>query len=101
MPTPWQRCCGFIAGLILLPSVHANDLRLPALYSAHMVLQGGTDAPVWGWAGAGEAVRVRIAGREEATSADRAGKWQVTLHNLPAGGPFTLQVEAGSGRVSV
>ena len=29
------------------------DVRLPALFSQHMVLQRQTQAPVWGWACAG------------------------------------------------
>ena len=36
---------------------------LPAVISDHMVLQQGVEAPVWGWADAGEAVTVSFAGQ--------------------------------------
>lgn len=100
MPTPWQRCGAFFTGLILLCSVSQAALRLPALFSTHMVLQSGT-APVWGWAGAGEVVKVNLAGHEGSVRADATGKWVLTLRDLPAGGPYVLQVNAGADRLSI
>ena len=35
--------------------LHA-DVRLPAIFSDHMVIQRDVEAPVWGWAEAGEKV---------------------------------------------
>ena len=46
---------------LLLPqiSVIAN-IQLPAVISDHMVLQQGVSAPIWGWADAGEEVRISV-----------------------------------------
>ena len=47
-------CC------LVFSTTHA-EVRLPALFSDHMVLQQDAAAPVWGWASAGERVTVSIA----------------------------------------
>jgi Carbohydrate esterase, sialic acid-specific acetylesterase len=62
----------------------AADVRLPALFSDHMVIQQDHEVPVWGWASPGEAVSVAIAGLEQKTTADAKGKWSVKLGKLPA-----------------
>jgi sialate O-acetylesterase len=69
----------------------ASDLKLPALFSDHMVLQQKLACPVWGWASDGTKVTVEINGqRATATAKDRC--WQVQLPALEAGGPYTLTV---------
>jgi len=74
-----------------IPSVCA-DVRLPAVFSDHMVLQADATVAVWGWADAGEAVTVSIAGQSKTTKADD-GKWTVKLGKLkPSGEPQTMTV---------
>jgi len=51
----------FIAIVAALATRAAADVKLPAIFSNHMVLQAGVNAPVWGWADAGEEVTVTIA----------------------------------------
>src|SRR2546425_12135261 len=68
------------------------DVRLPALFTDHMVLQQGQKNRVWGSADPGEDVIVTIAGQRQATKANDKGKWQVTLDALAVGGPHTLSV---------
>ena len=49
----------------LLPGIPAHgDVRLPKIFGNHMVLQRGMKLPVWGWAGAGESVTVKLTGKE-------------------------------------
>jgi sialate O-acetylesterase len=50
----------FFALTVLLSSVAFADVRLPALFSDHMVLQRGRAVPIWGWADDGEEITVRI-----------------------------------------
>jgi sialate O-acetylesterase len=67
------------------------DVRLPGLFSDHMVLQQGVMVPVWGWADEGERVTVEF--REQQVSVPcRGGKWKLCLHPLSAGGPDELKV---------
>ena len=46
------------------------DVKMPAIFGGHMVLQQGQKDRVWGWAEPGEAVTVSIAKQSKATKAD-------------------------------
>ena len=70
-----------------------GEVRLPAILSDHMVVQAGVPVRLWGWAGVDEVVTARIgAGAPVMTKANGAGKWQVFLPKLAAGGPYTITV---------
>jgi sialate O-acetylesterase len=68
-------------------------VTLPAIFSDHMVVQTGRDVPVWGWADAGEQVRVTLAGQTKTAKADAKGKWMVKLGPMPTGEALTLTVQ--------
>jgi sialate O-acetylesterase len=72
-----------LLALACAPALPA-DVKLPAIFSDHMVLQRDVEAPVWGWADAGEKVTVSFAGQNKSTTADATGKWSVKLAKLPA-----------------
>lgn len=77
------------------------DVRLPAIFSDHMVLQADAPASVWGWAAPGEAATVSIAGQTHETRADGAGKWCIQLKPLKATAqPATLTVQ-GSNTLTI
>ena len=83
--------------LLLLPCLTGREaratVRLPALVGSHMVLQRDQPLHIWGWAGPGEVVRLTLRGRSYVASVpDAAGRWQVTLPAMPAGGPCVLTV---------
>jgi sialate O-acetylesterase len=85
-------CLAGAAALGLAPCARA-DVKLPALFSDHMVLQRDTAAPVWGWAEPGEEVTVSVGGQAKTAKADAAGQWSIRLDALKAGGPLTLTVK--------
>lgn len=72
--------------LLLLAAIAAAraDVRLPAIFGDHMVLQQDAPLPVWGDADADEEIVVSFAGREARTRAAADGTWRVTLPALPA-----------------
>ena len=70
------------------------DVRLPALFSDHMVLQRDLPLSVWGWADVGEEVTVSIAGQTATTKANTTGRWMVKLDRLVAGEGLTLTVSS-------
>ena len=76
--------------LVMLPfarsSASAAELRLPSIFSDHMVLQCGRAVPVWGWADPGEQVVVEFGGQRKSSAANADGKWMVTLDPLVATG---------------
>jgi sialate O-acetylesterase len=74
-----------LATLLLVPSLHAA-VKLPLVFSDHMVLQRDAPVPVWGWADAGEEITVAFAGQTKKAKADAKGDWAVTLDPMPASG---------------
>lgn len=84
--------------VVAVSQIAQAEVRLPALFSDHMVLQQGEAVAVWGWADAGETVTVSVAGQKRTGKAGADGRWRIKLHRLKAGGPHTLTV---SGKNSV
>lgn len=88
------------AALVALGAPGARaDVRLPALFSDHMVLQRDAPLSVWGWAAPGERVAVEAGGRRAEATAGPDGRWQVRLEPLAAGGPLDLTVAGRTTRV--
>jgi sialate O-acetylesterase len=67
-----------------LAALDAAELRLPSIFSDHMVLQCSKAVPVWGWGDAGEQVVVEFAGQTKSTTANADGRWTVNLDALDA-----------------
>ena len=80
-----------LAGFLALSA--RADVKLPAIFGDHMVLQRDTAVPFWGTAAPGEEITVSIAGQTASTKADADGKWSVKLAKLAAAGPHTLTVK--------
>jgi sialate O-acetylesterase len=88
-------------GVILLLGCSARaDVKLPSIFSDHMVLQKNVAAPVWGWADPGEKVTVTIAGQTQTATADAAGNWKLKLGKISADSPLTLTV-AGNNTIVI
>lgn len=83
---------------LLLASVAQAAVKLPSVFTDHMVLQRDKPVPVWGKATPGEAVVVEFAGQKLSTQAGPDGKWMVELKAMPANAePQVLK----AGNVSV
>ncbi len=83
-------CC------LLIPQAAFCKVKLPRLVSDGMVLQRDIDVKVWGWAEAGEEVTINFNGETYKTAADTDGKWYVILPELKAGGPYSMDIDAGN-----
>lgn len=81
---------------MLAAGAASGALRLPSVFSDHMVLQRGGDIPVWGWGDAGQRVEVTIDGRTTRGVVGGDGRWRVDLPPMQAGGPYEMTVMAGS-----
>jgi len=79
--------------LLALASAARAEVKFPAIFGDHMVLQRDTTVPVWGTAAPGEEVTVSIAGQTATAKAGADGKWSVKLAKLSAAGPHTLTVK--------
>ncbi len=84
--TAMKSALPFITTLLLASafSLQAADLKLPSIFSDHMVLQCDKALSVWGWADAGEKIVVEFASQTKSTTADADGKWTVKLDALDA-----------------
>jgi sialate O-acetylesterase len=87
-----NRCGSFLRGryliaillLSLIPAFAHAEVRLPAVFSDHMVLMRSANVPIWGWASAGERVSVRMGDALADATADATGHWRVHLDLLHA-----------------
>lgn len=73
-------------------------VKLPAIFSDHMVLQQKTKVQFWGWADPGEMVSVNPGWSERAIGAktDASGKWEVSIRTPSAGGPYTINIKGNN-----
>ena len=72
--------------------LHAN-VKMPAVFGDHMVLQQDGKIPVWGWAEPGEKVTVTVGSDTADATAGTDGAWRVDLAPLPTNAtPVTMTV---------
>ena len=86
----------FLCSLIVL-TVHCSRepqtrLRMPAVFSDHMVLQRNVKIPIWGKAVPGSTIQVQLDTLHMQAVADADSNWRVNLPPLKAGGPVQLLV---------
>lgn len=74
------------------PPTSKAELRLPHLFSDHMVLQRNMAISIWGWADPGEPITVSLGTSTRESVGGTDGRWNVSLPAMSAGGPFTLVV---------
>lgn len=60
------------------------ELKLPALFSDHMVLQADQPIAVWGWAKPSDTLTVSLAGQSATATAASDGSWSVRLEKIAA-----------------
>jgi sialate O-acetylesterase len=71
------------------------DVKLPSIFSDHMVLQKLDKVPIWGTAAPGEHVAITLNGVKGETDAGSDGKWRVNLDlHDQAPGPYEMTVAA-------
>jgi sialate O-acetylesterase len=104
--------------LLLSPTLLGAELKLPAIFSDHMVLQRDAPISVWGWADAGAEITVGFAGQTKTTRAEPIqippatgaapakappaktpvlGRWMVKLDPMPAHREPQVMTIASSG----
>ena len=77
------------------------EVKLPSIFSNHMILQKADKVPFWGKAEPGEKVKVNVAGAIAEAQAGEDGKWKVVLNlSTAAEGPHTAMVE-GKNRIEI
>jgi sialate O-acetylesterase len=77
----------------------AREFSLYQVFTDHCVLQRDRPIKISGTCPAREAVLVRLAGNVSVAFANRQNEWTAVLPALPAGGPYTLEVQGAEGKV--
>ncbi len=76
--------------------LHA-EVRLPSLFSDHMVIQNGRHVPVWGWASPGEEITLKLASQTKTVKTGVDGKWKTAFDQFKTTSyPQTLTVQSSS-----
>jgi len=83
----------------LLPCLVMAEVRLPHIFSSHMVIQRDQKVNVWGWADKNERVEVLFNGQTKRVKANAEGKWSVSLEPMKYGGPYTLTVKGKNNSI--
>ncbi len=74
------------------------DVRLPAIFGSHMVLQQNDTVAIWGWGSPGEVVKITGSwdNRTVETKTGSGARWKTTLNTPTAGGPYTVRIQANN-----
>ena len=74
------------------------DVRLPAIFGDHMVLQQQTSAKIWGWGNAMEEITLSSSWDEATytTKTDSYGNWSINLQTPAAGGPYEITIKGNN-----
>ena len=90
-----RRSVSILCGVLALGSAHVfAEVKLPAIFSDHMVVQADVPVAVWGWAEAGEEVAVTFGGQTKSAKAEPNGRWSVRLEPMRASGEAREMVVA-------
>jgi len=83
--------------ITLMCALHATaQLRLPAMVSDSMILQRDRPVNIWGWWKGEGPVTIQFRGKRYTAKANDSQRWQLQLPATPAGGPYTLTIQAGN-----
>lgn len=73
-----------------------GQVRLPKLISDGMVIQRETDVKIWGFAASNEKVTIQFVDSNYETEADNSGNWEITISDLKAGGPYSMNISSSN-----
>ncbi len=84
--------------ILLIPAMVSAQLRMPAIFADHMVLQQQSDAPIWGWSSPGSEVSITPSwsNEEVKVKASNMGFWRTSIKTPVAGGPYEIRMK-GAG----
>jgi sialate O-acetylesterase len=77
------------------------EVRMPAIFGDHMVLQREIKLPVWGWAKPGEKITATFKKQTRTTVAGSDGKWRIDFEPVDSDGqPATLTVTSAENTLT-
>lgn len=87
-----------ITTIFSLMQAASAHVRLPNIISSNMVLQQRSSAKLWGWADAGEVIRITQSwnGKTDSVRANGNAQWKLEVQTPAAGGPFTITIRGSN-----
>lgn len=82
----------FISLLLMLNTLIFAEIKIPAIFCNHIVLQRGVEIPIWGTARPDEKISILLNGKTKEIIADSTGNWMVKFPKQKAGGPFKMDI---------
>lgn len=81
--------------LLLLAVLAHADIRLPDIFSSHMVLQQQSTVTLWGWAETREKMKISTSwdAQVHSITAESDASWAMQIKTPKAGGPYTITLE--------
>lgn len=92
---------GLVVVLSMIASSASAEVKLPALFTDHMVVQRDQTLKVWGWADPSESVVVSIGNSKATAVADATGKWHLELPPMPANKSPSSLIIQGTNRIEI
>lgn len=89
----WRVGLAALAAVVVGMGSAQAEVKTPAVFGSHMVLQRDIKLPVWGWAAPGEEVTVSFRDQSVSTKAGADGKWKLALAPVQVGDPGTFTVK--------
>ncbi len=82
---------------IFFAATASAEVKLPAVFNDHMVLQQQSEVAVWGWAKAGSNIQIIPSWdkKKYAAKTDASGKWKTKITTPIAGGPYEITFSDG------
>lgn len=92
-----MKLLSLILCLLTGPLACYSQLRLPAIFTDHMVLQQQAPVPIWGWSRSTTDITIRVSWDTTTirTKSDNTTFWSATLYTPTAGGPHTITIRMG------
>ncbi len=85
----------FFLGMIAPGAV--AKVKMPALFTDHMVMQQKADNQIWGTSAPGKTITVKASWSKDEVkvTADNSGNWRAVLKTPSYGGPYTVTISDG------
>jgi sialate O-acetylesterase len=86
--------------LIAFTTTMFAKIILPSVFADHMVLQQNSEVAIWGWAEAGETIKIVPGWNSKDTvkvKADNTSAWETTIKTIGAGGPYSIRLIGNGG----
>lgn len=95
---PMNKRIFFFIFLLMMNTIASAQVRLPAVFSDHMVLQQQSKVKVWGWSEPNEKITLKTSWDTTTyrTTGTVHANWEIVIQTPKAGGPFVITIDGNN-----